>query len=760
MRNIINYILLITLVSCTAFAGTEWTEQLFKKHIFFDEQAGDPTAPGTDQLQIYSKDVSGVSRAFTQDSSSTVFKLVGDSSIDTFTNKTYNDPITFQQIATPSNPASNFLKFYPKSDGSFYSLNNLGAEVEIGTGGGGFKNFFNEFGNFEASVDVTLNVEDYDDGGAFVDGTGGSPTAISSAHTVSVSEVLEDTGSLQISKAASDGSGEGISFVSRTVDRADQGKILNGSFEIDFTDANYTADDISLKAFDITNAAELAILNDQSGAIAASKGLYNFSIQTLSNTATVRLAFHLESDSATGLAYDVFADDVKWGPSTPVGVPTVTEWATFTPTGSLTTNTTYAGIKRRVGDQEEYEILITFSGTNTQGAVTIDIPGGQSIDTAKINSTTIQETFLGTSWIRDNTQSGSIPGFVRYSTATSVELVTIPSGSGNAHVSTAVNTSTGQPMTVAASDNIKVKFSVPITGFESGAQLSSQEALFSNTSIFAESNAAESVTANVTDIPFIEVTDNFGAWSGTAFLAPIDMDVLVSGSVSTAMNRTGSLQAYINGTLAQTLGTNATHTEHPFSGVVSLLAGESLTLRATYSSTLNGSAPDHWISVKAQPDLRVLTLTGELASVIISDEKSSGTQSGTCTSGSYQTRTLNTIVKTGPSFSSLSANQFILQIGQYRIKARGSAHKVDGHKIRIQNITDATAELIGETADSSTADNTTSVSTVSGIITLTAAKTFELQHRCNVTRSTDGFGDPAGHGNVEVYALIEIIKLN
>lgn len=63
-----------------------------------------------------------------------------------------------------------------------------------------------------------------------------------------------------------------------------------------------------------------------------------------------------------------------------------TSWATFTPTGSLTTAATYAGRWRRVGDSARIQVLVTFSsGTNTSSPATITIPTSiGSIDVAKI----------------------------------------------------------------------------------------------------------------------------------------------------------------------------------------------------------------------------------------------------------------------------------------------------------------------------------------------------------------------------------------
>jgi len=54
----------------------------------------------------------------------------------TFTNKTFDDPITMQTVATPANPAAGYMKIYPKADGYFYTLTSAGVETQIAAGAG------------------------------------------------------------------------------------------------------------------------------------------------------------------------------------------------------------------------------------------------------------------------------------------------------------------------------------------------------------------------------------------------------------------------------------------------------------------------------------------------------------------------------------------------------------------------------------------------------------------------------------------------
>lgn len=148
------------------------------------------------------------------------------------------------------------------------------------------------------------------------------------------------------------------------------------------------------------------------------------------------------------------------------------------------------------------------------------------------------------------------------------------------------------------------------------------------------------------------------------------------------------------------------------------------------------------------------------------DQKTSGTNGGTFTGGSYQTRTLQTTITNGISGCSLSSNQVTLPAGTYYVHAYGTtgaaATQVGYHKLRLQNVTDATTLLIGVNAISSSAASARPATSafLEGVFTLSASKAVELQHRCATTVSTEGFGTATSFGDDEVYASITFIKLS
>lgn len=155
--------------------------------------------------------------------------------------------------------------------------------------------------------------------------------------------------------------------------------------------------------------------------------------------------------------------------------------------------------------------------------------------------------------------------------------------------------------------------------------------------------------------------------------------------------------------------------------------------------------------------------------ILIVDEKAAGIDGGTFTSGSWQTRELNTEKVDAGNHASLAANQITLAAGTYEVRISCPAGGVLNHQARLRNITDNTTALVGtsERTDREIGENNwvhwdltaTTRSLIVGRITIAEEKTFEVQHRCIQTRATDGFGRPAGFDEVEVYTVAEFYKV-
>lgn len=169
---------------------------------------------------------------------------------------------------------------------------------------------------------------------------------------------------------------------------------------------------------------------------------------------------------------------------------------------------------------------------------------------------------------------------------------------------------------------------------------------------------------------------------------------------------------------------------------------------------------DNTKRMTAQRAKQSIAAWGHAPDVILEDQKTSGTDGGSATTGSWQTRTLNTAVRNLGSLATLSSNQFTLPAGTYHVFALAPARRVDRHQARLQNITDAVTVAVGTGDYSGNAvspPNTASV--ISAVFTIAASKTFELQHNVESTKTTDGYGIGVGRGVTEVYSRVEITKV-
>ncbi|MBL4706890.1 MAG: hypothetical protein JKY48_00425 [Flavobacteriales bacterium] len=143
---------------------------------------------------------------------------------------------------------------------------------------------------------------------------------------------------------------------------------------------------------------------------------------------------------------------------------------------------------------------------------------------------------------------------------------------------------------------------------------------------------------------------------------------------------------------------------------------------------------------------------------VIRDEKTSGTNGGTFTSGAWQQRDLNTI-SGDVSFVTLGTNNFTLDTGIYVITVNAPASDVDRHQIRLYNNTKLASAAVGTMAF--TGGNVTSSSTIFTVEEVGAGgETFIIEHQCTASKTTSGFGLGATWtGGESVFTQVKIEKL-
>lgn len=143
----------------------------------------------------------------------------------------------------------------------------------------------------------------------------------------------------------------------------------------------------------------------------------------------------------------------------------------------------------------------------------------------------------------------------------------------------------------------------------------------------------------------------------------------------------------------------------------------------------------------------------------VRDEKANGTQGGTFTSGAFRTRDLNTVKTNTITGASLASNQITLPTGSYFVDAVAMAFRVDGHIAQLYNISDSSVTVLGLNGTSGPSDTAQGTARVRGYFTIASSKVFELQHRCQTTGTTIGFGIRNECGQTEVYSDVLIWKV-
>jgi hypothetical protein len=146
---------------------------------------------------------------------------------------------------------------------------------------------------------------------------------------------------------------------------------------------------------------------------------------------------------------------------------------------------------------------------------------------------------------------------------------------------------------------------------------------------------------------------------------------------------------------------------------------------------------------------------------IIADVKAYNVNGGTNTAAAWNTRDLNTELDDPENIVTITSNQFTLQAGTYLIEWAAPVYVVKRHFTKLQNITDSTTESEGTTEYASATDYVSNRSTGAGIVTLTSAKTFEIQHYTDQSNSsTAGLGLGSNvSGTNSVYTLVKIHKI-
>lgn len=486
--------------------------------------------------------------------------------------------------SAPSNPPSNYFKLYPKADG-FYSLNSSGVETKIGSGQGRV--------NFITTSDAeggTTGWSTYADvaGSRPVDGTGGTANV---TWTTTTSTPLNGSNSFLFTKDAVNRQGQGVSFAF-SIPLEFRAKAL--SVEVPYIVASGTfaagtssADsDLIVYFYDVTNsklveASSLKLLSNST----TISDMLKAQVQFDSNCTSARLIIHCATTSAS--AYTVEFDDVYVGPSNySYGTP-VTDWQSYTPTfQGFGTPTSVECFWRRVGSDVEISATFT-SGTSTAVEARVGLPSGL---TSQGSPRIVNIQVAGSGGFSATGANQYIPLI-----EASVTYLTMGIQSAGAAALTKISSTSSF---VASGQRLSLSARVPVSGFSSSVQTSDQTDT-RVVAVEANSNAAQVITANTTNVTFSTTTrDTHGAWNGTVFTAPVSGDYAVYG-ILYGSSSSNNVLLYVDGTLRSIIGGEAGSSViyHKFSGQTFLNAGQQLSIRLGVGVTLVNSSTAHRISI-------------------------------------------------------------------------------------------------------------------------------------------------------------------
>lgn len=113
----------------------------------------------------------------------------------------------------------------------------------------------------------------------------------------------------------------------------------------------------------------------------------------------------------------------------------------------------------------------------------------------------------------------------------------------------------------------------------------------------AAGNAGQTITANVTNIPFVTVTDVNGAWNGSQFTVQEDGLLDITGAILYTVANSRGIDLFIDGVSYRRISSNVSTSIHPFSISDSFTKGQVLSIRDSVGGTLSNTSTYHWINI-------------------------------------------------------------------------------------------------------------------------------------------------------------------
>lgn len=488
------------------------------------------------------------------------------------------------QSSDPSNPAEGDIfcsDGTPRAAGYWQYINS--AWTEFGGGGSGGINYLE--GDNNTAENGIGDWATYADAAAVnpVDGTGGSATI---TWTQNSTTPLRGDADFKFAKDAANRQGEGAG-VAFTIDKADQTQKLTISFDYDASNANYADDDIRISVYDVTNANLIRINGED---LKGGQGTHYAQFQAASDSTSYRLIIHQSSTNAT--AYDIYFDNIKVGPGPQSGVnQEVVVEASRNAGGSYTS-----------GDPIEFTSITEDTTSSWDGsAFTVPETGYYSL-TGGVRSTT------STTW-----------QFEIYVDGVSIDKVIgrTDTGSTIGYFSGVQKFSKGEVVTLRNNTSVTLNndptyHHIHIQKLGTSAEARAAVGSGREVTVTGSGNGGTSITSDVTNIDFTEVTDTTSSWDGSVFTAPETGTYALEGCIYYTTSTSSSPKLFVDNSFVKYIGiAYASNDAHPISGHVTLNKGQTLSIRVGGTLTLLNDASVHHLSITklASPQTNLETAT-------------------------------------------------------------------------------------------------------------------------------------------------------
>lgn len=354
-------------------------------------------------------------------------------------------------------------------------------------------------------------------GGAVFSSTNGGRAlgATTTAPAVTSSNAINNTYSLNFATSGAGTIGDGYISAAIPITPALQARaltltfnyrVVSGSPNMSGTSSNTYA----CAVYDVANNAWFGVAGAFNLVQSSGVGYFTGTFQTSTNTTSVQIFIY--NPVAPTSSSSFLLDNFWLGQVSAPIAPAISDWVSFTPTGSWTTNTTYAGRWRRLGDLAEVQYSLALAGAPNTADLTLNLPSGFSIDTSKLATTLFPSVGYGEildSGLRVYEAMPTLNGTTIYVSHTE---------SGNTGLVNQAN-----PITFGANDNIAVFVRVPITGWSSNTVSSADtdtrviSAYYSNSSGQTLTGAAAVITN------WTKVQDNVGIFNATTGIGTIQV---------------------------------------------------------------------------------------------------------------------------------------------------------------------------------------------------------------------------------------------